>query len=318
MEMLIRAMRPEEQKYTYAQSTQISAQTGLVGHLRADLDSTGEGFFSSWENQSAPLNTVDFKACLEEVINALRFEDRGYGILKNRASLAAFCNRHPESGFGDERQHGLRVDTPSYAMLMRLNPYPGEYNLYCYCYVRDWLDRHLHQAARGIRFISPDYTELFRIPDGDRIRIFTGGGEIRDRTCRYLDDYHMETSDGFSTTIYHIAEFAERSELTGAKVVPLRRSLPEKCFSVLEMSNELIEITKGTSGYSCSEKELGSYTPREAADRLNRELGVTPAQEQAMVAGSMFGWAVPAADPANYAPDGKAIHPSQRGRDDAR
>ena len=60
MEMLIRAIRPEEQKYTYVQSTQISAQTGLVGHLRADMDSTGDGFFSSWENQSAPLNTVDF------------------------------------------------------------------------------------------------------------------------------------------------------------------------------------------------------------------------------------------------------------------
>ena len=69
MEMMIRAMRPEEQKYTYAQSTQISAQTGLVGHLRADMDSIGEGFFSSWENQSAPMNTVDFKASLEEVIN---------------------------------------------------------------------------------------------------------------------------------------------------------------------------------------------------------------------------------------------------------
>ena len=318
MEMLIRAMRPEEQKYTYAQSTQISAQTGLVGHLRADMDSTGEGFFSSWENQSAPLNTVDFKACLEEVINALRFEERGYGILKSRANLSVFCNRHPEAGLEGNWQYGIRVDTPSYAMLMRLNPYPREYNLYCYCYVRDWLDQHLHRAARGIRFISPDYTELFRIPDGDRIRIFTGGGEIRDRTCRYLDDYHIETSDGFSTTIYHIAEFAERSEQTGATVIPLRRSLPEKCFSVLETLNELIEITKGVSGYSYAEKELGSYTPREAADRLNRELDVTPAQEQAMVAGSMFGWAVPAADPANYAPDGKAIHPSQCSRDDAR
>ncbi len=29
---------------------------------------------------------------------------------------------------------------------MRLNPYKGEYNLYCYCYVRDWLNKHLKQG----------------------------------------------------------------------------------------------------------------------------------------------------------------------------
>ena len=180
MEMLIRAIRPEEQKYTYVQSTQISAQTGLVGHLRADMDSTGDGFFSSWENQSAPLNTVDFKACLEEVINALRFEDRGYGILKNRASLAAFCNRHPESSFGDERQHGLRVDTPSYAMLMRLNPHPGEYNLYCYCYVRDWLNQHLNKAAHGIRFVH-DGVALLTADEGRQV--LEGVGDVRVDGC---------------------------------------------------------------------------------------------------------------------------------------
>lgn len=69
------------------------------------------------------------------------------------------------------RDYGVRVNTQDYAYLMRLNPYKGEYNLYCYCYKKDWLDSHLEKAERGIRFINPDYKELFRIDDGDKIRI---------------------------------------------------------------------------------------------------------------------------------------------------
>ena len=42
-----RAMIEAEDKYTFHQSTQISMQTGLIGHLRADMDTDGNGFFSS-------------------------------------------------------------------------------------------------------------------------------------------------------------------------------------------------------------------------------------------------------------------------------
>ena len=313
-----RALLPSEQKYTYSQSSQIEGQTGLIGHLRGSLETAGSSFLTSWDDHNAQLNTQDFKTCFDEVINALRTDPAYDLLLRNRASLVTYCQAHPESSFGNDREYGIRVDTDQYAMLMRLNPNRGEYNLYCYCYVRDWLDQHLNAADRGIRFITPDYQEIFRIPDGDRIRIFTHSGEMRDRICRYIDDYHMETTDGFSTTIYHIAEFAERAEQTGATVIPLRSSLPVKCFSVSEYSNDLIEITLGTNGYSHAGKDLGSLTPRDAADRLNRELGVTKAQEQAMVAGSMFGWATPAADPANYSAGGKAIRPRQHDRGDAR
>jgi hypothetical protein len=46
-----------------------------------------------------------------------------------------------------------------------------------------------------------------------------------------------------------------------------------------------------------------------AANDMNEMMGVTKAQEAAMLAGSMFGWSVPAANPRNY--DEKAI-PSSR------
>ena len=39
-----RAMIEAEDKYTFRQSSQISSQTGLIGYLRADMDTDGNGF----------------------------------------------------------------------------------------------------------------------------------------------------------------------------------------------------------------------------------------------------------------------------------
>lgn len=43
--MEIRPLTLSEQKYTYAQSTQISGQTGNIGHLRGDFAHSGYGFY---------------------------------------------------------------------------------------------------------------------------------------------------------------------------------------------------------------------------------------------------------------------------------
>lgn len=167
MDMTIRAMTPEERNYCYSQSQQISMQTGLIGHLRGDMGSNGKGFFSTFFDFRADLKTEDFKGAFDNVINALRFDENYGGVLKDRSALAAYCRRTPESSFGgDGREYGFRVDTEQYSYMLRLNPNRGEYNLYCYCYVRQWLDRHLHHAEKGIRFITPDYKEKFRIDDG--------------------------------------------------------------------------------------------------------------------------------------------------------
>lgn len=314
MELNIREMTPQERLYCYSQSTQIEAQTGCIGHLRADMGSNGNGFYSTWTDHQGDLKTQDFKDEFDEVINALRFDSDCGDILKDRDALARYCHLHMEGSFGNDREYGFRADTPSYTYMLRLNPHKGEYNLYCYCFKRDWLDRHLKHAEKGIRFIDPDYKELFRIEDGNQIRVTFQDGLYRDRVCRYIDDYHLEV-DG---SLFHICEFAEKTARAGNTVIPLRASLPERCFSVLQATGEVVALTRGQAGYLPTDNGGNPETARKAADLLNKKLGVSKAQEAAMAAGSMFGWATPAADPKNYDAEGKAIKPRHKDRGDAR
>ena len=69
-----RAMIEAEDKYTFRQSSQISSQTGLIGYLRADMYTDGNGFFSSWNDYRKDLKTDEFKQEFDEVINSLREE----------------------------------------------------------------------------------------------------------------------------------------------------------------------------------------------------------------------------------------------------
>ncbi len=316
MELTIRPMTQQERMYSYSQSSQIEGQTGCIGHLRGDLDGDGEAFLSSWTGHRDDLKTQDFKDEFDDVINALRFDDQYGSILKSRRCLAKYCFNHPESNFGNDREFGFRADTPSYTFMLRLNPNKGEYNLYCYCFKRDWLDRHMKSAQRGIRFIYPDYRERFRLDDGDRIRITHSGGECIEKHCRYIDDYHFEV--GPDHLIFHICEFAERLEQSGSAIIPIRSSLPERCFSVLQSTGEVIAIERGKRGYLVTDNECVPSLARKAADLLNQKLGVTKAQEAAMSAGSMFGWDTPSADPRNYDAEGNAIKPKRKDRGDDR
>ena len=224
MEMTIRPMTKPERMYCYTQSPQIRSQTGNIGYLRADMDTDGKGFYSSWFGFGDDGKTDRFKEELDGVIGSLRFGEGAEAFLKDRKALAGYCFSRPET-FITEREAGVRIDTEEHAFLLRLNPDRGEYNLYCYCYRKDFLDRHLKEAEKGIRFVDTGYRELFRIPDGGKIRITYPGGERREETCRYIDPYHVEVGYG-PLSLYHVAEFAEHMEKSGAKAEPLEP--PEK------------------------------------------------------------------------------------------
>lgn len=157
MDMIMRAIKPEEINYTYTQKPEAIETSGCIGHLRGDMDSNGLGFFTSWDDHNREMKTDSFKTEFDDVVNALRFSEQYGGILKNRSALASFGYTHPETFFGkDSPNFGVRADTEKYSYLVRCNPNKGEYNFYIYAYEKNKLNRQLSEnRAISARKESP-------------------------------------------------------------------------------------------------------------------------------------------------------------------
>ena len=91
---------------------------------------------------------------------------------------------------------------------------------------------------------------------------------------------------------------------------PMRRNeLPETCLSVLPSSGQLIIIRHDERGYYPSEWDTGSREEnREIASSHNARRGITDIQEAAMLAGSMFGWNTPGANPQWYLDNARYVN----------
>lgn len=310
MDFVINPLTNEERKYTYAQSQQIRGQTGSIGHLRGDFGSGGKDFYTTWDEHNSRLKTSEFASEFDDVINYLRSDE--CGLLASRRSMVDLARKNPESSFKGAytTEYGFRIDTEKHSYLLRCNPTQGDYNFYCFCYQREWLDKHIDRARQDIRFIDSGYKELFRLPDGEKITITNADGEKQDFICRYIDEAHLEVGN----SLYHICEFAERMERSGSIYTPKETPLPRECLSTLPSTGEVIKIDRYQKGYTPRGVQKTPEENRELVDRFNESHGISKAQEAAMVAGSMFGWDTPAAKPKNYDENGKAIKPKEKER----
>ena len=317
MELTFQAATPAERLYTEGQSTQIAGQTGYIGHLRADMGADGKGFFQTWRCHRGDMDTEEFHQELESVLNALVGDGQYGGFLKSRDAMRNFCQEHPESGFNEGFDFGFRADTAQHSYLIRLNPYSDEKNLSICCYRRNSLDRHMKQAEKGIRFITPHYEEKFRIADGDMVRIKCWDGRELDHVCRYIDDCHVEIGKGWDN-LFHICQFAEMMERNGNSVIPLRNSLPLVCYGKVPEKKAIVMFVRGSDNWRSAHFVTKGRTSQKLVDELNSEMGVSKAQAAAMLAGATQGWATPAADPKNYDEQGQPIKPRRPDRGDAR
>ena len=68
---------------------------------------------------------------------------------------------------------------------------------------------------QDIRFITSDYKEKFRIPDGGTIEVVYPDRAFTAK-CRFLDEYHLTVSG----SVYHICEYAEKLKLSGGSCRP--------------------------------------------------------------------------------------------------
>jgi hypothetical protein len=81
--------------------------------------------------------------------------------------------------------------------------------------------------------------------------------------------------------------------------------IPEVCYAFLEEESAVIGILRGQPGYRIpgnlpDQARESSSIGKAWVDRQNDKMGVTPAQREAMAAGSMFGWHLPIADPEKF------------------
>lgn len=214
--LTLRTMAQAEHNYCFAQSQQLNNQCGLVGYLRGDFGRTGDQFYTTWFEGNSNLKTEEFSKEFDEVVNALNDNPKYRGILHNLEDMILLCAIRPNSQISDNHSFGYRADTNKFSYMIRCIPYANDYNFYIYAYDRASLNRHIQNADKGIRFITPKYKEMFRLKDGGNIKITYSNGEVATRKCRYIDEYHTEIGNN----IYHICEFAELMQKNGNKVEP--------------------------------------------------------------------------------------------------
>ncbi len=284
-----------ERLYACKQSTQIGGQTGYIGQFQTGVGADGQKSFTFCKYLPQGLCAGEFQRELEGILSALTNGER-YG------------------GFNDGFKFAYRADTARYSHFILLEPSKREENLSVFCYRRDWRDRHMKQAEKGIRFIFPDYREKFRIEDGDMVRIRWPDGAQFDHVCRYIDECHMEVGNN----LYHICQFAELMERNSNSVIPLRSSQPVVCYGKAPEKRAIVMFERGFDGYRSAYALTKGRTSQKLIDEWNGDLGVTKAQAAAMLGGAMLGWDSPAANPKNYDEQGQSIKPRHRDRDDAR
>lgn len=306
MEMQFRLATREEKLYCYNNSQQISAQAGFIGHLRGDFGSSGNLFFSTFFDFNPAHKSEVFIEALDIIVNELRTNTEYGAVLKDRFTMRDYCSKcRVQINAPYRRDHVcFRIDVEGYTYMLRCIPDRGDYNFYLYCYWKKRLDAHMEKAKRGIKILRSRYKEIFRIADGDKVRLYSDNDEYQDICVRYVDDCHIDIGAGWDERIIHIFDFAEKLR-SGRyrKISPIRTSLPKKLYTINPNTGDVVCVEQGKMNYQLAEF-VNTENALSVKERFNDSLGVTKAQEAAMVAGATVGWASPLADPANYEDDG--------------
>ena len=94
----------------------------------------------------------------------------------------------------------------------------------------------------------------------------------------------------------------------------MRNDLPETCFATLPGMGDLIIIKRGETGYYPSDWETGDKVENQKiADFHNQKRGITPAQVEAMLVGSMSDFDAPGANPQIYYDEARFVTSSVLG-----
>lgn len=116
------------------------ASRACIGHLRGDFGGRpgeyGVEFHTTWWPHMEELKSPEFVSELQEVVDTLRKKG---GPLHDNRSMMRFCCKTKGTSLGD-RGFGYWFESSRYAYAFRLNPKPGDYNFYIYCYSKACAD----------------------------------------------------------------------------------------------------------------------------------------------------------------------------------
>ena len=145
----------------------------------------------------------------------------------------------------------------------------------------------LAHGGKGFKILTPGYTYCVY--------------------CRTTERY------GYDITMYAYDNALLLPELAG------KHKLPDHCFSVMPDSGELVILQQERPYIQSFDSDSSPEMRREVVDELNEVLGVTKAQEAAMLMGCLHGFDQPCAEPWQYeGPSGQHEHDKQKNHKEGR
>ena len=124
----------------------------------------------------------------------------------------------------------------------------------------------------SIRFITSNYDELFRIPDGGTILVTFPDQQFVEK-CSYIDDYHTKIGN----SVYHICQYAEILEQNNAQCEPEPETqLDKAAWQIGNRDFLLIEKGKSSFRYELVTKE---FLSRSQGQLDRKDLTVNQARE---------------------------------------
>ena len=112
--------------------------------------------------------------------------------------------------------------------------------------------REESKQGKSIRFITSDYTDLFRMEDGGTILVTFPDRQFIEK-CEYIDDYHVKIGN----SVYHICEYAEILERNGGRCeIESETTLEKAAWKIGRGDYLIIERTENGFRYEVLTKEF--------------------------------------------------------------
>ncbi len=300
-------------------------QQALVGQLRGTWVEN-EPLQTVWFEKNGELKTQKFQTEFENLIYDLCYD----GPLSDYNTFQSFCKANPKAYYNPEGTYdfyAFRLETPKHRYFLRYTPKQKDYGFHLMCYRTGLLREHgsMYISGTAIATDKPiigkngDYNIIDRFDVG-QTGFALGRRDVESHAQFATWQYHQTAPNNylcghyFNTPEEAFSDYEYRTtdeldfvyQLTGE-----RPYLPSWCMSV-DREGNLISLRRGVMGSFDSDQNLidDPQLNRKIADRINDEIGVTKAQEKAMLRGSMLGWDNRLADPKTYYKPSRVLPPN--------